>query len=472
LPSLITPTSGHDRVRLRVFLDGEHGITSVQAFSNEATDPPTVSVDIPLTQGRLIDTTSDDFEACVDKIEAGNMEVLYSYADSLWLGKDSVPTTKYELFRIFDEFETALQTRSALDAIGPKQVIYFKRVAGDDEVDAPSLGTFEYDVTSVDSIMTAAGWSTSAPTGSDPLYSTVVTWSVTEGVSTATATAPQTDAIQFSTDGGATWLNSPPSDYSTVNAIQHYVAGTGWIVDPTTDDTTDPVALIHGDNWLNASGHKLINMSTEDLDDSYILGFDIQVTESWGDTNTLRNRGNVEIPMKLIKNLSANDYRSDTDFYDGCTYKLIMDERNGSLSLGIADDDTIAYTGYDSALVAFVTYPQGTLHEDLDLAETSIRLSSNIGMAVGAILYMDEEQMEVTGTYNVERMHVIDGETVSYWNFDVTRGVNGTTIQTHSIGDSWRAIVNREVIRYVVVMESNFPSNTRGRLYRVKKRKD
>ena len=354
---------------------------------------------------------------------------------------------------------------------GPHTEFYFQRLASGITPTLPDFSTFDGDSVTVASLMTGASWSRTVPSGDGLVWHTRVTWSIVEGVASAQGSTPTTDDLRYSTDNGDTFTTSPPSNLDDLDLVQQYIAGTGWIEFPVGDEeVVSPIVYLAGVNWQNAqngadNAQQFIAMPSDSaiLKDNYRIGFDVAKTQSWTATDNYDWRGTVSIPTAAIVLCTPEEYagRNSSNYTRFKTYMLVQNKEHGSIEFGISQNG-IALTAYDqnyygSMFINFLSYPKVSLPANLAAATTVFDLGNVEQLAVGDTLFINDEQLAVTA--------------INSTNVGVTRGANGTTAADHSSGDTVRAIVNRDEVRYVaIVSRYGVPDNTKVQIFRVRKR--
>ena len=290
-------------------------------------------------------------------------------------------------------------------------------------VTVPSLSA--YPGTSIDSIMTAAGWVESIPTG-DPLF----VLEVVEVEGEAFARNPRTSTRRYSTDGGTTWTTIRPTDLSSLTDIQEYLHGT-WV-------TTGAPTRRHDRRWINWQStaeqrRQFIPLSIPS--DAIEIWFYIQDAGGTWDTSKFKFSGWAKLPIANLKKILPTYVGSGVEWTDeDAIYRIWGSLKGGgAASIGICYDSDLVQSGMWGIDLCFVTYPQVVLNANLNPTDSVITLASGhsfYGFEADDILYIPTVATRANSP-SLGGVHFnanVIGSAANGWDFWIGISATGTDI--------------------------------------------
>ena len=283
-------------------------------------------------------------------------------------------------------------------------------------VTVPDLSA--YPGTNISSIMAAAGWTESIPTG-DPLF----VLEVIEVEDAAYTRGPRTSTRRYSTNGGTTWTTIRPTDLSSITDIQEYLHGS-WVTTGAAHSRTDRRWI----NWQSTAEQRrqLIPLSVPR--DAVEIWFYIQDAGGTWNTANFKLSGWVKLPIANLKMVPPTYVGSGVEWTDEDGIYRIWGslKGGGAASIGICYDSDLVEAGMWGIDFCFVTYPEVTLDVVLESTETIITLAS------GESFYLFEPGDVVTIPTEAQPAHAhdllfryestVNGPTSNGYRFFITIG--------------------------------------------------
>ena len=282
----------------------------------------------------------------------------------------------------------------------------------------------------------------------------------TTAPSSPTTRLPRTGDVEWSINGGFTWLTDYPADYNTVTHLR-YRSGTEWIViQPRRKSPPAGPWLVVSPRIavtpIPTDGQTALSIEGASLAEMYAIGLRMDVTDGSGEiqrsgeawTTTNRVTGDDRpYGIQLSPSAVLDEVRPAVPY----RYLIAQHDLTGEVKIlhcGIDPDDA-ALTGHSAAYLTFASYPLTSLISDTAVADTTIAVFNADGMREGDILYIADEQLRINSEITSLTLHV-------------DRAVNGTTAAAHLVGDVVRGTVNDDQLRYVHIWDrgSTLPSNT------------
>lgn len=426
-----------------------------------------------------VDTDSTEWNYAYNKYTEDGFLAEYAIDGTTYHGYDAVPENLQALvdtacpFRRQQLREQSAPQVDTSDTVFPP-AFYYRRVVGDAPT-APDLSTYNGDDITVESLMTAAGWSVNPPAEdgdtatADILYVCRVHASRTDEVYDAVGYVGSHTDTRWMVNGETGWTTTPPDDDDTIDAIEMLTAS-GWRAWPTAPrDVINPYVLLNGSNFQNtgADTQQVINMEGEALlADNWAVGVWGSRFTSWSASSTYNYSGKAHITVEEIKEALASpaDYAARETAEDRVsrkTFGVFIHNWRGSVDFNLIDTDRtlgeMAFANESAWQIVFVSYPHTTLSTFLGATATFVDTASSADLEVGDTLFVEDEQMRITG---------ITGSSCY-----ATRGINGTTAVSHDAGTAVRAVVNHAEVRKIVITRRESHSwQTKMRLFRLRKR--
>ena len=421
---------------------------------------------VPQTAYGVYDPSDPEVVEVLRRVKNG-LKVVYFVRDAVLTGpqrREGVPDSElpeaYEYLRTTHPFHADFEAPSK--AIGPYQSIHFMRSASP-LVNPPNTVRWTHleSPAAFEQRLVQASWPADPPTGTDDLYWTIVVYGRSANGSVFTYySLPRNGDVEWSINGGFTWLADYPADYDTVTHLR-YRSGTEWIViQPRRKAPPAGPWLVVSPRIavtpIPTDGQTALSIEGASLAEMYALGLRMDVTdgsgviqrsgEAW--TTTSRVTGD-DRPYGI--QLSPSAVLDETTPAVPYRYLIAQHDLTGEVKLlhcGIAPNDA-ALTGYSAAYLTFASYPLTTLIADAAADSATIAVFSADGMREGDILYIADEQLRINAD-------------ITSLSLSVDRGVNGTTAGAYVVGDVVRGTVNDDQLRYVHVWDrgSTLPSNT------------
>ena len=323
-----------------------------------------------------------------------------------------------------------------------------------------SIGAFERRVQNT-------GWLLEPPTGAETLWYTVVRYGrYSDGDGwTDTELARSTD-INWSVDGGRTWLTEPPADYDTVSDVRVRYNSV-WVDLPVFNDpdSNNPFVALSVHNEivpLPVNGIMPIEVVGASLAQLYQIGFRMDVLtaageilrsgETWVSTDSGNMSSGHPFGLQIIPPDDLDEILPLVPY----RYLLAQDNLTGELNLLNGDIFVSNLPATVSAVnISFGGFHVTTLAEGMGdgMDITSMLVQNATGFRIGDVVHIDDEQCRINSG-NIEPLP-------SRVNLD--RAINGTTRAAHVLGDLVRGTVRENALHYVHVWdrENTLPTRTR-----------
>ena len=337
---------------------------------------------------------------------------------------DGYPFRLKPILLRFDPFALPESLGGTDDAAGTVTTHWHKVGSGTPPVvEVPSLSA--YPGSTIDSIMTAAGWTESIPTG-DPLF----VLEVIEVDGEAFTRGPRTSTRRYSTDGGTTWTTIRPTDLSSLTDIQEYLHGT-WV-------TTGAPTRRHDRRWINWQStaeqrRQFIPLSIPS--DAIEIWFYIQDAGGTWDTSKFKFSGWAKLPIANLKKILPTYVGSGVEWTDeDAIYRIWGSLKGGgAASIGICYDSDLVQSGMWGIDLCFVTYPQVVLNANLNPTDSVITLASGhsfYGFEADDILYIPTVATRANSP-SLGGVHFnanVIGSAANGWDFWIGISATGTDI--------------------------------------------
>ena len=400
----------------------------------------------PRESGRLYNTEGADFTQLRHRLGAGTATLYYVIGTTPYLETDIPVGAEWAIDR--NPFRLYASAHETPD-IGPYSQIRYKRFPVGTIAHGPLVLIFTGDLTALDTLLTSEGWLRRPDSGTDLLYHLTVNYWRLATVTGVNASPPVSDNIQYSTDDGQTWSTTPPADFDDVDVVSIHGVD-GWVdiqvgVDEVIENS--PLEEVGGDN-VYYSFPKRLSLEGFTLSHIYALQVEFDTRTGWGSSprgiEGWASMLSTSINMVYPHEVAYGDGRWDVP--TGKKLLVMQNKATGIVTLShyndyavIADNDSDHYL----LRCCVEAYPMTTLSDALSSSQGWIQLTSLKGISTGDVLFVDSEQMIVTGTTTL-----LGGETV----LTVQRNANGTSAASHGLGAVCRAIVNADAPRYFTII--------------------
>ena len=469
----IDATTTIDEIRLAVNTQGGVPAVGVEAIVYRRSPSPRYLY-VPRNGTGDYDQSNAEVREVIQRIRTGTPAYYYIIDDylavnlGLSIGYNN-PIRDYQLPRAYHHLRHTHPFHSNfVDADlsrGPYIGIFFQRSATVPTGTAVTFTALE-SVGHFDSRVELGGWKLDPPSGTDTLYWQIVRYGAyTDGYAWTEPDSVETGDIQWSVDHARTWITDPPAIYRTVTHAR-VLDGTAWLGIPvnTDVDPDNPFTELSPHNGISSipsNGVMSFEVSGAGLRDLYQIGmrmdtynqFDLVVVsgEGWLSTNAETHIGaDPAYGLHLIPPAELDD--TSTPPPPPYAYVLSMDLLTGEVRIDHTDlgIGSTTYDGRAACYLTFAGFTVTTLINAVLVGDTSILLASSVGLKMGDVLFIEDEQLRISG-------HV-GGSTI-----DVTRGVNGTTAVAHASGTTVRGSVTQDMLHLIHLWDVDNTIPTRCR---------
>ena len=276
-------------------------------------------------------------------------------------------------------------------------------------------------------------------------------------------------SIQYSIDYGRTYSYTIPANQDDITNYRVVIGGDPVdITVKTEQELLDPVGRIIGSEYpplySDAAYPDTVELEDADVSERYAYQIVAERLESWSDGDV--KFGGPSPILTLDEIVVASPSLIDWKAQDSSNYNHLIQGGRGTYILAVHEDRGTVFISqpdhtnmeslyndndYYSLLFCFEGYPRSTLHTAMSATQTTLNfIGTRRGFSVGDTLFVNSEKMEVT-SLGVQNL----ADDTIYRNLTVTRGTLGTTAAEHDIGDTVRAVYNKNIIRRLTFLDEH-----------------